>query len=799
MSRQVVTRLEALSGYQFHFNLSDPRAAENPVNWAHTQVRIGAETLSVLSRTAFCGADYSGRTNKIAHHFLLEHGEQSPNGPAWMLMEMASRVFVAGYGGEPRNLPKRDLRTLLPADARPPEPATTWESVTGDAGWAGMLVKAFRENPKVPAFVIFAPGQELLPLFEESLALLPPEERWQVGFATYYTALPAGCQYHWRGIIAGSSVAKEIQRFPNATVIDLTTALGQAPDSMFTEAARAGTILPPVRVPERPKIQIVERAPEPVPVAGEVAAEADAFALGLDTEQGAPAIDPRGVATSPVQLRALMRRARRARWVTPLVAAVTILAMSTLVSTALHFYNPWRSTPQAEMAPAVATTAPPTQAAASTDDRPATSPAVPATEAGAAKPAKPATPGVTATTPASSPEQGGKAVDTQLQTAQTNKSESKREDAKPPKDQAGAESGARPPTESNARGQPLPKSASDVRIDSVGRNPVLLEKKYEPQWLDPPKTDKQGNLRWKVAAASSFVEMPAGLDPTRAVCETAGRIEISMPSELSGVRVPIITCFLETASGEHELICTVSRAAQTFAAEFRNLVVELADHQNRRVLRCPFEKVTPVTGSVPLGYGPNGKAISEGTYNLPYPWVSVLRVSEPPLQDMIVTLKPDAANKRVVVSVHMNNLPSMVEIMRPNWEARARAQKDYDEASRKHKFEQEAVKRGDATVKGMLERDKKEKKAKEIAQDIVDQRRRGLVAFKDEEDRCADKLQQSKSAAEGAATQASAKMEEIGKTITSAGVVKVSDPWDRVVAEVQVKFASCKPENVTGP
>ncbi|HUT56918.1 MAG TPA: hypothetical protein VNA25_03470, partial [Phycisphaerae bacterium] len=44
MSRQVVTRLEALSSYQFHFNLSDPRATENPVNWAHTQVRIGAET-----------------------------------------------------------------------------------------------------------------------------------------------------------------------------------------------------------------------------------------------------------------------------------------------------------------------------------------------------------------------------------------------------------------------------------------------------------------------------------------------------------------------------------------------------------------------------------------------------------------------------------------------------------------------------------------------------------------------------------------------------------------------------------
>ncbi|MGB2938504.1 MAG: hypothetical protein WBD05_09980, partial [Phycisphaerae bacterium] len=238
MSRQVMGKLEALSGYSFHFNLSDPKANLNPVDYAHTQVRIGSETLSVLSRVAFCGADYSGRTNKIAHHFLLEHGEQLPGGPAWMMRQMAQKIFVAGYSGEPKNLPKRDLRAALPPAPGPAGPAAVWQKTTGDAGWAGMLVKAFRENPKVPAFVVFRPGQELLPLFEESLALLPPEERWQIGFATYYTALPTGCQYHWRGVLAGSAAAREMARFPNATVIDLTASLGRAPDNMFTEAAR---------------------------------------------------------------------------------------------------------------------------------------------------------------------------------------------------------------------------------------------------------------------------------------------------------------------------------------------------------------------------------------------------------------------------------------------------------------------------------------------------------------------------------------------------------------------------------
>jgi len=347
MSRQVTAKLEALSGYQFHFNLSDPKAAENPVNWAHTQVRSGADTLSVLSRIAFSGADYSGRTNKIAHHFLLEQGEGSANGPAWMLMTMAQhQAFVAGYSGDPRSLPKRDLRAVVPQEPRPPEPATTWQSMTGDAGWAGMLAKAFRENPKTPAFVIFAPGQQLLPLFEEAIALLPPEERWQVGFATYYTALPAGCQYHWRGIIAGSSAAKEIQRFPGAAVIDLTTALGRAPDNMFTQAARTGTVLPPVRAPERPRIQIVDRAPHAVPVAAAVTREAEVLPWAMESGTQGPRIAPEELVPSPEQLKDLRRRARRARLVAPLAAAVILLAITTLFSTALLFHNPLGSGPR---------------------------------------------------------------------------------------------------------------------------------------------------------------------------------------------------------------------------------------------------------------------------------------------------------------------------------------------------------------------------------------------------------------------------------------------------------------------
>ncbi|MBM4020241.1 MAG: hypothetical protein FJ288_18300, partial [Planctomycetes bacterium] len=498
-----MTRLEALSGYQFHFNLLDPRAAENPVNWAHTQVRIGAETLSVLSRIAYSGADYSGRTNKIAHHVLLEHGEQLPNGPAWMLMEMVRGVFVAGYSGEPRNLPKRDLRTLLPADSRPPEPATTWQSQTGDAGWAGMLVKAFRENPKVPAFVIFAPGQELLPLFEESLALLPPEERWEVGFATYYTALPAGCQYHWRGIIAGSSAAKEIQRFPNATVLDLTTALGRAPDNMFTQAARTGTVLPPVRAPERPKIQVVERAPQPVPVAAEIAKEAEDLAFAMESGQHGPRVDPREVAPSPAQLRSLIRRARRARWVPALaaIAAVLLIALAGSVTVNIVQWKssvsePQRIDPKATVA--AGTTQPPEKVQEAPPER---------EKQPDAKPDDKKPPGSSAVASAGTTKES---PDKKQGTSPT-PGAAKPHETVNSKTKAGTESEVeqRPPQASKKPESPQesgpPAAEQEVRVEKVlADRQALINEGYALKPMQAPVLDAGKTRRWNLGQSSSF-------------------------------------------------------------------------------------------------------------------------------------------------------------------------------------------------------------------------------------------------------------------------------------------------------
>ena len=245
LSVQASARMESLSGYEFHFALSDPRAEQNPANYAHTRIRADGEQTSVLSCVAFGGADHTGRSNVIAHHFGLSNGERGPAGPAAMLFDMAKAGRLRrSWRQAPKILPAADVGLYgTEIVARPS--AAGWQRLTGDAGWAAGLVRAIREDAKLPAFVIYEPGTDVLSLFAESLALLPPENRWDVEFATYYTATPSGCNYHWRGILAGSPATREISRYPGATVIDLTKPLGKPVEDDYTRGARDGRIVGP--------------------------------------------------------------------------------------------------------------------------------------------------------------------------------------------------------------------------------------------------------------------------------------------------------------------------------------------------------------------------------------------------------------------------------------------------------------------------------------------------------------------------------------------------------------------------
>lgn len=75
----LVTALEGLSAYRHVAPAGDPA---NPVVYSHVTLAVGGRTYSVISRIGDAGTDYTGRTNKLAHHVALDPSERPQGGPA---------------------------------------------------------------------------------------------------------------------------------------------------------------------------------------------------------------------------------------------------------------------------------------------------------------------------------------------------------------------------------------------------------------------------------------------------------------------------------------------------------------------------------------------------------------------------------------------------------------------------------------------------------------------------------------------------------------------------------------------
>ena len=235
MAGNLADRLESLSGYRHAFPLHDSRSKFNPVNYSHLIVTVAGQRYHVLSRVADAGEDYSGRSNKIAHHVALKPAELVESGPAAVLTSPG--FCETDWDGEPRILPAGRRPAATPNEAGP---CQTWQRLTGDAGWAGVLAESAVESCGRPMSVIFPAGTRTLPLVLEAMNLLPPEQRWTVSFSTYFTKLPAGVDCRWRFLLDDTPEAAAIRRNPHAPLIDLSDDLGTAPDSDYVEWARSG-------------------------------------------------------------------------------------------------------------------------------------------------------------------------------------------------------------------------------------------------------------------------------------------------------------------------------------------------------------------------------------------------------------------------------------------------------------------------------------------------------------------------------------------------------------------------------
>ncbi len=318
MSPTLAATLESLSGYRHLYTAGTGDYAENPVNFCHYLVPDRGRVARVLARIGAAPADYTGRTNKLAHFIALDSAELPLAGPAWLLGRPGLMQEV--WQGEPRWI---ESPITIPNGDSPAGQCAAWQRVTGDAGWAGGLLRRFCESPDAPVHLICNQGTPALELFAEAMALLPAEVRWQIAFSTYFTGMPAaGVKCHWRGIIAGTAAGAVDPK----SVVDLTHPLGQAPDDVYSAAAREGRIVnlsamrSPVIAGETPIT--LATGPELSPWKAVGAKPVDVGVLELAPQDARPRatrfFHPHNVDQADAQRN--LRRGKR--WIFPVVLAV---------------------------------------------------------------------------------------------------------------------------------------------------------------------------------------------------------------------------------------------------------------------------------------------------------------------------------------------------------------------------------------------------------------------------------------------------------------------------------------------
>jgi len=290
---QLAETLERASGYRHVFPHGDPR---NPQIRSHTVVSGATGVVSVLSRIVDAGSDYSGRSNKLAHHVALDSGETAARGksnPAAVLLALErSGAFQRQWSGDPREQP---AAPQVPVVASEPGPCQAWARLAGDAGWAGLLVD--RALAKQPTWIIAPQGLDLLELYAEALGLVNYPQRWGVTFTTY--ALSAGDAL-WLGTVDGSPEAQAARGQSRLAVVDLVRRAPLTSTSPAIEAARGTAPVPWRRDPVRPAATAAAPVAAPMPGMGGGGTAAALPAAG--GSRGGPATPPAYVPGGPPAL-----------------------------------------------------------------------------------------------------------------------------------------------------------------------------------------------------------------------------------------------------------------------------------------------------------------------------------------------------------------------------------------------------------------------------------------------------------------------------------------------------------------
>jgi hypothetical protein len=190
------------------------------VIYAYRQITAGSGRFHVLSCIRDTGADYTGRTNHLAHHLIAEPREIAalgPNGPSPADVLLAF-PWLSAWNDPPRWFEATDEFSLAHIPPQTSNDGAWWASVTGNPAHAWLLANGEGSHG---ATLLAPPGCNLRALFAESLRLTP-ERLWQVPFTTALQPSDDASDFKWLGLETSTDGIT-----PNAgqpSVLDLTRA-----------------------------------------------------------------------------------------------------------------------------------------------------------------------------------------------------------------------------------------------------------------------------------------------------------------------------------------------------------------------------------------------------------------------------------------------------------------------------------------------------------------------------------------------------------------------------------------------
>ena len=228
LKESIVSRIEDFSN-QYDRSLYDGQNGDSlPVIYQHRIISIRETSYHVLMRLGDAGNDYSGRTNHIAHAFILEASEVAGLrvSPAEAILAITKAgLWLKKYEESAKYFGPEDTISFQNFPTTAALPAQNWKNETGAAGNAALLF-----DDGAPQSALFAATaqpdispERLLKLFSESLLLNSrdrsnPSALWSVPFTTLLQSGSERRQFTWFGCLHDSDLFNKTKQTSPVTI-----------------------------------------------------------------------------------------------------------------------------------------------------------------------------------------------------------------------------------------------------------------------------------------------------------------------------------------------------------------------------------------------------------------------------------------------------------------------------------------------------------------------------------------------------------------------------------------------------